>query len=176
MSLSQTAPARVQSATNQVRALELRIQGLTLQQIADQIGVSKARAYQYVSEGLAELNETCVIHAEELRRLTTEQLDQLLAAHMPAAINGDTKAAGVVLRALDSRAKLYGLIRPLVTKPVNPVESMTPDQLLEEARRLGIYYDDPFTASDHYRAAQSANGHSPMDWPRRNNDGSLASR
>jgi hypothetical protein len=176
MSLSQTAPARVQSATNQARALELRTQGLTLQAIADQIGVSKARAYQYVSEGLAELNETCAVQAEELRRLTVEQLDQLLAAHMPAAINGDTKAAGVVLRALDSRAKLYGLIRPLVSQPVNPVDSMTPDQLIEEARRLGIYYDDPRTASDHYHAGPSANGNSPMNWPRRNHDGSLAPR
>jgi hypothetical protein len=176
MPLSQTAPARVQSATNQARALELRIQGLTLQQIADQIGVSKARAYQYVSEGLAELNETCAVQAEELRRLTIEQLDELIAAHMVAAVKGDTKAAGVVLRALDSRAKLYGLVKPLVSQPANRFETMTPEELIAEARRLGIYHDDPFTASDHYQAGPSVNGHSPMDWPRRNHDGSLAPR
>jgi hypothetical protein len=176
MPLSNTAPALVQGATNRAKALELRIQGLTLAAIGEQLGVSKSRAFQYVSEGLAELNETCVVHAEELRRLSTEQLDQLIAAHMPAALEHDVKAAGVVLRALDSRAKLYGLIKPQVSQPASRFEAMTPEELKEEARRLGIYHDDPFTASDHYRTGPSANGQSPMNWPRRNNDGSLAPR
>jgi hypothetical protein len=165
MPLSQTAPARVQSATNQARALELRIQGLTLQQIADQIGVSKARAYQYVSEGLAELNATCVVHAEELRRLTTEQLDQLLAAHMPKALAGDTEAAGVVIRCLDSRTKLFGLVQSQPVAPAtSPYDRMTPDELRAEARKLGIYQDNP-GEPDPYASVPAAtmNSHSTFN-------------
>jgi hypothetical protein len=172
MPLSNTAPALVQGATNRAKALELRIQGLTLQAIGDQLGVTKSRAFQYVSEGLAELNETCVVHAEELRRLSTEQLDQLIAAHMPAAIKGDTKAAGVVLRAIQSRSKLYALIKPQAIAPASPVESMTPDELRAEAHRLGIY-DYPQETASAGPSVNGTNGHSPLNVPRRNNDGSL---
>jgi hypothetical protein len=79
------------------------------------------------------------VEAEELRRLTGEQFDQLPAAHMPAALQGDTKAAGVVLRALESRAKLYGLVKTPVAQAPNPYEKMSPEELRAEARKLGIY-------------------------------------
>jgi predicted transcriptional regulator len=162
MPLSQTAPARVQSATNQVRALELRIQGLTLQQIADQISVSKARVYQYVSEGLAELNEICAVQAEQLRRLTSEQIDTVLAAHMPLAIQGDTKSANVCSRLLDQRVRLYGLIASPKETPVSRFENMSPDALREEARRLGLYVDPPVSPDAPYQSVPSANGQTSM--------------
>ena len=95
---------------------------------------------------------------------------------MPAAITGDTKAAGVVLRAIESRSKLYALIKPQAIAPAsNPYESMTPDELRAEAHALGIYrYPHEVGTVDHHPEpatppVPSANGtgtkdHSRLDW------------
>jgi hypothetical protein len=157
--------------------MKLRKNGATFAVIGEKLGVSERRAWTMVQEGLARLNDRMAIDADKLRRETVEQIDQLLNAHMPVAIQGDTKSANVCSRLLDQRARLYCLIGS--TKEAvaaNPYENLSRDALIEEARRLGIYYDDPRTASDHYQAGPSANGNSPMSWPRRHNDGSLAPR
>jgi hypothetical protein len=163
MSMSNTAPARVASATKRNQALELRIQGLTLSAIGEKLGISKSRAYQYVSEGLAKLNQVAVVEAEQLRRLTSEQLDQLLAAHMPKALAGDTKAAGVVLRCLDSRIKLFALVQSQpVAEADEPYKKLPPEELKALAKKLGIWRE-PSDEPASYAAvpATSMNGHSP---------------
>jgi hypothetical protein len=157
--------------------MKLRKNGATFAVIGEKLGVSERRAWTMVQEGLARLNEKMAIDADKLRRETVEQIDQLLNAHMPLGIQGDTKSANVCSRLLDQRARLYCLIGS--TKEAvatNPYENLSREALIEEARRLGIYHDDPRTASDHYQPSPSANGHSPMTWLRRNHDGSLATR
>jgi hypothetical protein len=173
MTMSNTAPAKVGSATKRNQALNLRIKGFTLSAIGEKLGISKSRAFQYVSEGLAKLNQVAVVEAEELRRLTCEQIDQLLAAHMPAALQGDTKAAGVVLRALDSRAKLFGLVKPQVAQAAQApsrYEQMSPEELRAEARKLGIYPadrpDSPSPYATPTAPSPGTNGTTPSPWRR----------
>jgi hypothetical protein len=138
MSESIQSPRKVLAAQRRRQAVKMRIEGATYAVIGKQLGVSEVRAWKLVSEGLARLNEKMAEDAERLRRLSSEQIDLLLSAHMPRALIGDTKAAGVVLRALDSRAKLYGLVKTPASQPANPYENLSPDELRAEGRRLGL--------------------------------------
>jgi hypothetical protein len=130
------------------------------------MGITAARAWQLVAEGMDRLNRDMAVDADRLRRETTEQIDQLVAAHMPAALAGDTKAAGVVLRALDSRAKLYGLVKTPVAQAVpapNRYEQMSPEELRAEARKLGIHppEDRPDAVAPYPPPAPTSTGPTP---------------
>jgi hypothetical protein len=177
MSESKMSPRKVLAAQRRRQAMKMRMEGATFAAIGQALGISEVAAWRHVQKGLARLNDRMAIDADKLRRETVEQIEALLAAHMPLALGGDTKSANVCSRLLDQRARLYCLIGSTKeAAAANPYENLSREALIGEARRLGLYHDDPFTASDHYQARPSANGHSPMDWPRRHNDGSLAPR
>jgi hypothetical protein len=136
MSESIQSPRKVLAAQRRRQAVRMRIEGMTYAVIGKELGVSEVRAWKLVSEGLARLNEKMAEDAERLRRLSSEQIDLLLSAHLPKALAGDTKAAGVVLRALDSRAKLYGLIKTPTAQTAT--KEVSEEELRAEAVRLGL--------------------------------------
>lgn len=95
--------------------LNMRLHGLTFHEIARRLPeagfrrVSVSRIYAIVTKNLRSCREP---PARELRQLELLRLDQLQAAHYPAAMGGDAAAASRVLSIMDRRAKLLGLDAP----------------------------------------------------------------
>jgi hypothetical protein len=74
--------------------------------------------------------------------LPGEPLARLLGAAEAAA--GDQRSAGVVLRALEGRSRLFGLVKVQAVPDIpSRVAQMSPEELRAEARKLGIYPPDP---------------------------------
>jgi hypothetical protein len=124
-------------------ALRLRSLGWTYQRIADNIGVTKATAYNRVQRALAAIPAEAV---DEFRRLEMERLDLVLNVAMDKAMSGDKGALFAVDRVItimDRRAKLMGLDAP--TKH----EVLTLDAVTAEIRRLEAQLGD---ADDHSTA------------------------
>ena len=69
---------------------------------------------------------------DELRAVHSARLEGVLSSFWPAATSGDTDAARIVLRTLDSLAKLYGLDAPRVA--VGP--TLSDVEFAKEAARL----------------------------------------
>jgi hypothetical protein len=94
------------------RAVELRTQGRTYQQIADELGVSVGGAHVAVTRYLEETRAISREGAEEIRRLELDRLDRILSTIGPQAEGGDLAAVDRVLRLQERRAHLLGLDAP----------------------------------------------------------------
>lgn len=82
------------------------LHGATQERIAAEQGVSQQR----VSQILAEVRESIPDDSRaDAALLDLERLDAVLVGFMPAAEGGDPKAAGLVLRILERRARALGL-------------------------------------------------------------------
>lgn len=99
---------RVQTAR---LALHLQRQGKSLWQIADALGLSHTQTVASIKDAL---NEAAALVDEaskrELLTLEMSRLDELQDAQWAAAMSGDTKAAEFILKVIDKRAKLLGLV------------------------------------------------------------------
>lgn len=105
-------PARANTAFRQARALELRIEGYTQDQIAEALGVTQPTVCRMIKRAL---KERTTMGADELRRLEHERMESLHAEMWRYAKKGDTAAASVVTRLMERRAKLHGLDAPQVS-------------------------------------------------------------
>ena len=111
-------------------ALRLRSLGFSYQAIADQMGVTKATAYNRCQRALAAIPAEAV---DEFRRLEGQRLDLLLEKAMEKALSeekGALFAIDRVLAIMDRRAKLMGLDAPVRT------EVITLDYIQAEIQRL----------------------------------------
>jgi len=110
---SKTTPRRLRAAKKQVKALELRVEGLSFRQIALELKYKgPSGAYKAVD---AALERTIREPAEQVRLLELARLDRLQV--MPwkqATVIGDPKAVANVLKIMERRAKLLGLDAPVV--------------------------------------------------------------
>jgi len=100
-------------ADRQVRALQLRIAGLSYRAIAREMDISVATAHGDVMDALAELAEQQQANAEQLRALELERLDTLaLAASRILRVATNTMQLAAIdrlIRISESRRKLLGL-------------------------------------------------------------------
>ena len=102
------------------RALELRMRGQTLSDIASEVGYASASgAYKAVR---AALQAEALATVGEVRRLHTARLEQALEAIWDAVCRGELQAIDRMLRVLDREAKLLGLDQP--TQPDEPPEAL----------------------------------------------------
>lgn len=99
--------------------LTLRRRGMTYRQISETlktmdppIVVSTQAVAQMVKRALEHAHRVEAESVEELRALENERLDELLAAWGSKARAGDPKAAAIVLRVSERRAKMNGLDAP----------------------------------------------------------------
>lgn len=122
-------------AARTATALELRVAGLTIDQIAERLGVSHAQAHADVSSALAKAAERTKDKAEELRELGVARCEAIVARLMGHADN--PKAAAVILKAEDRRAKLLGLDAPKKLEHSTTVDfGFARDQLSQAIARL----------------------------------------
>ena len=117
------------------RVMTLRLAGMQFDQIAEEVGYADAsgcyRAYQRV------MARTVQPVADEIREEEVRRLDRLISAYWPRALGAggndpSPKAAEVVYKAMDRRAKLLGLDAPVKQE----VEVTTYDDTDEVKRQV----------------------------------------
>lgn len=108
---ARAARAQQREKLQQLRnnALEYRKLGFTYRQIAQQLGISKSTAQRYVA---GELNKITRDNGEELLALQLERYDQLLAAVMGNATQGDVFAIDRAVTILRQIERLTGIETP----------------------------------------------------------------
>jgi DNA-binding transcriptional MerR regulator len=113
----------LERAERRHRIVRLRKRGMSYEQIAQMLAKGEdggepwkvARdtvrtiVHRYLDALAHEDSET----VEQLRQMENERLDELLLAFGPDARRGDVKAANVVLRVAERRAKMNGLDAPV---------------------------------------------------------------
>ncbi len=111
------------AAWRRARAVELAIEGHTYEQIADAVGYSnRGSAHRAVKKAL---DQRIAEGVDELRRLEVDRLDALQSSLWPQALAGDLAAAGQVLRIINTRSRLLGLMPTGRHKPEAPLEPVT---------------------------------------------------
>lgn len=93
----------------QGEALELKAEGMSYQQIGDELKISRSAAFELVQKGL---RDTVGAAATEVRRLEELRLERLHQVIWPKALAGHGESIDRVLRVMDRRAKLLGLDAP----------------------------------------------------------------
>lgn len=105
-----TSPKGVELALKYDRAVALRLQGKNLDQIAEELGYSnRSGARKAVLRGLAQHGQE---DADELRRVQSARLEELVEAVFDRALTGEEKAVNMLLSIFTRQAKLLGLDRP----------------------------------------------------------------
>ena len=90
--------------------LLLRRRGTSISEISDTMDLSVSSVRSCLKGAYAKLSMEHV--AEESRELELERIDEVMLAYYEKAIDGDEKAADIVFKAMDRRAKLLGLDAP----------------------------------------------------------------
>ncbi len=105
-----TGTAALAARDKQRRALQLRTEGRTLDQIADELGYAdKSGAHRAITAAL-DRHEAAAV--DEYRDLEAARLNELQRAVWPLAIAGDLAAVTACIRIIDRRARLLGLDVP----------------------------------------------------------------
>ncbi len=99
----------VHIAERRKRALDLRLAGATLAEIAEAHGVSITTAHKDIRRCLSDIPKAS---ADELRKQEIARLDKLQNACWQDAIHGDLSAIDRALKVIDRRAKMLGLDAP----------------------------------------------------------------
>jgi len=104
------SPKGVEIALKHDKAVELRRRGKNLDQIAQELGyANRSGARKAVLAGLARHG---VEDADELRRVQSARLEELVETLWDRALTGEEKAVGMLLSVFTRQAKLLGLDRP----------------------------------------------------------------
>lgn len=98
---------RALAAARRARAIELRAQGWTYEQIAAELGyANRGTVYRMVGRALEAQTLEAV---DALRSLEVERLDAVQVALWDNAMNGDVNAAKQAIRIIAARCRLLGL-------------------------------------------------------------------
>ena len=104
---SKISPRRIQAGFKQRQALELRMAGRTLQEIADVLGYASPTGAQEAIRSA--LKRTLRPSSDEFRALQLERLQKVIASFWVVMSQGNERAAMVVLRAIADIRALMGL-------------------------------------------------------------------
>jgi hypothetical protein len=100
----------VLTAERRTKAIQMKIEGHTWQQIADALGYAhKGSAYTDVQRALEQAVVQQRLAAEVWRELELSRLDAMQQAIWPRLMAGEPRAIEVALKLLDRRAKYLGL-------------------------------------------------------------------
>lgn len=115
---------RLDVAARRLRAIELRKLGYAYDDIASKIreefetrgcpkGYDRRYAWRDVTSELDDLRDEVREETKDLLAIDLQRLEDLLRSFQPKAASGDEKAAAVVLRILEQKARLLGYSEPV---------------------------------------------------------------
>jgi hypothetical protein len=113
------------------RAVQLRVEGLTYDEIGDRLGVSRRMASRIVNRAMDRVLREPV---GQLVDLELARLDVLWAAMLPRAVRGSARHAEVCVRICERRSRLLGLDQPAKMEMRMSVEEV--DALDREIEQL----------------------------------------
>lgn len=105
----QTIAAAIERSERRSRAVHLRREGLTLREVAAELGVSVYTAWDDTQSAVRDIPKE---EADLLRQQEADRLDALQRAVWEAAIAGDLHAVDRVLKIIERRCRLLGLDAP----------------------------------------------------------------
>ena len=109
---SRTGSIRLKASSRRPQVLELRTEGKSVRQIADELGCSPGTVMADLNHALNQYQESLAEHTEAMVSLELQRLDCLQVGLWELAINGDCASVDRVLKIMDRRAKLLGLDAP----------------------------------------------------------------
>lgn len=142
-------PNPEQSAARNGRALELRLSGLTFQQIGDVLGITKSQAWQAVRSAMEEERERSSTVREEYRAIHMERLERIVRANWSRGVVGEEVWERSWQPSLDEEAAATREGRPasvegggMVARKVRRIHGPSADRLFRalerEAKLLGL--------------------------------------
>lgn len=134
-----TSPTRVRSTMRKAKALELRAEGLTWDEVAKQSGYKSPQAAQLSVRNA--LEATLKEPADHLRLIELQRLEMLQKTWFPKAVEGDRDAAAVVLKISERRSKLMGLDAPTQIQAIPPGMSREEAEAIVMKRLEGLQGD-----------------------------------
>lgn len=137
------------------KALTLRMAGANLQQVAEQCGYSHpSGAHQAIMRALRTILPEQT--REEGRRMELAKLDRLEMSNWSAALQGDDRAAAVILRCIDTRIRMLGLAAPqqvdLRVREGEPVRVEILEMLSDETMKALEPFQDEMVRLSELRA------------------------
>lgn len=97
---------RIERLTRRAEAFMLHRTGVDVATIAERMDVHPKTAQRWIREEVQRIPKEA---EEEIRALELARLDAILVPQMRLAVAGDARAADVVLRIMDRRARYLGL-------------------------------------------------------------------
>jgi DNA-directed RNA polymerase subunit K/omega len=120
------------------KALEMRMQGLSYDEIARKLGyANRSGAYKAVCTLLAERAKQANDDADQLLVLELARLDRMLVYAEKRAKKGDPQAIRAALAVSERRAKLLGMDAPTkadVNMNLGDVQALSDEELKEQMR------------------------------------------
>lgn len=139
MAHSRNSPMRVVATLRRNRAVKLRVKGMTYEEIARRLGCNPETARKDIERALAEVRAGYSEDAREQLQMDLMRLDGLIRAYWKKAMQDkDVKAAELLLKTLDRRAKLLGLNAPTRVEAKHELSGLSDSELLSEAKKLGL--------------------------------------
>lgn len=104
---------KVQKARRRMQVMDLRAAGLTNEQIAEHLGMTKNGVARVINNTLEEWGKRDQESAQKVRTQKMFELDQLKRAVWAKAISGDIKAIREVTKIIQLQARLAGAEAPV---------------------------------------------------------------
>lgn len=132
-----TKPADIARAHRKAEALEYRLQGLSIREIAKRMKVGRSTVHEWIVD---EIDSITREPAEHVHKMELDRLDSLMVALWKKAKDGDVDAIDRVLVIMRDRRKMLGVDGPMkveLTGPGGkPLGNSSADDLLEKLAGL----------------------------------------
>ena len=154
------AAAETRAALNRTQAVKMRVEGKTLREIGEALGVSHKTVHEYIKEELARCRRETAGECDQLRELVRARLETVHQRMMALATRADiiietekdgvrgpititvedyqsaTKAADAVVKINTCIANLYGLNAPVKQEVGNPGDFDTASKIRERLAKM----------------------------------------
>ncbi len=109
MAHSKTSRFRISKCKRGTQAVNLRLKGLTMEEIGREMGVSAQRAWKIVADEFAMMTQKRTEAASQLAQIELARLEEAHKALYAKVQKGDVAAIGAMVKLCERRAKLLGL-------------------------------------------------------------------
>lgn len=99
----------LEKAQQNKRIMEFLAAGLSVQQVADQLGISSKAVYKVRNRELEKLAQDTTEHAEQLRHLDLTRVENAIRAIYPKVLKADLPAIDRLDKLITQRQKLLGV-------------------------------------------------------------------